>query len=709
LALILYIAVAFGVALLWSRCVQRISIAAVIALMAMPLLFTGKALFTNRLLAPVDVSFTAEPLSDYARDYGVGTPHNTTLSDLHCQIIPWQQAVRNALARGEWPLWNPHVLCGDVLAAAAQPAVYDPIQLIGLLLPLKDAFTFGVSMTFFFAALFTFAFARSLGLGEIAALVAAASFAFCGMLAFFVGWPLGRSWAYLPLVLFAVRRVTTEARLGDAMLLALAFVLVIFAGHPESVLHIVAVGALYGAFETRRMKSIALACGAGATALLLTAIYLMPFAEAVPQTLEHFIRDELYAATPYDRLAPADVRHARITRTFLRNDHGPDPLSARVGPVILVLSVLGLFLARRNRHAWFFAALAVVCLLATFGSWPVAHLLHAIPLFDIAINERLAFAAAFALSMLAAFAVDCMPRRELAIVMLGIVLVQRTIEEGGVYPALPRNAFYPRVPLLTKIPRDARMAGAGAALIPNNAAMYGLEDVRGYEAMTFRRLADTYPLWSRFQVAWFNRIDDLSKPFLSFLNVRYALGRGDAPDGWRVIAEDRGTRLFENTRVLPRAFVPHSIRYEKESKAVLDAMLQATDFSSHAWIEAAMYEPHDETNGPGVVHVKRNGSEYAIDASMQHSGWMVVSETGWKGWRAYVDGHRVAVHYANHAFLGVYVPEGRHKVRLVYYPESFVTGRAISAATLLLVVIGGLWYRKRPCRPSSSTSQPALF
>jgi membrane protein YfhO len=701
LALALYLAVATAIA--W----RRVSVAAAIALIAMPLLFTGKALFTNRLLAPADISFMAEPLHDYARDFGVETPHNGAISDLHCQILPWQRAVRDSFARGEWPLWNPHVLCGDVLAAAAQPAVYDPIQLIGLVLPLEDAFNFGVTMTFFLAAFFTFAFARALGLGEIAALVAAAGFAFCGMLAFFAGWPLGRSWAYLPLVLFAVRKLATETNAKSALLLAIAFVLVIFAGHPESVLHVVAVGAVYGAFETRRMKAIGLACAAGAIALMLSAIYLMPFAEAVPQTLEHFIRDELYAKTPYARLAPEQTRNERMARTFIRDNRGQDPLSARVGPVILALSVLGLFLARRNRHAWFFAALAVVCLLATFGSWPVAHVLHALPLFDIAINERLAFAAAFAMSMLAAFAIEHIRRREIAIVILGVVLLQRASEEGDIYPALPRKAFFPRVPIIERIPKDARMTGLGNALIPNNPTMYGFEDVRGYEAMTLRRFADTYPLWSKFQVAWFNRVDDLSKPFLSFLNVQYALGRGDAPDGWRVIAEDRGTRLYENSRVLPRAFVPPVIRYEKESKAVLEAMLQSTDFATRAWIEAQSYEPHDAANGPGVLTIARNGSEYAIDARMQQGGWVVISESAWKGWRAYVDDRRVAVHYANHAFLGVHVPEGNHRLRLVYRPQSFIAGRTISAATLLFIVVAGLWYRKRACRPSSSISPSA--
>jgi uncharacterized membrane protein YfhO len=42
---------------------------------------------------------------------------------------------------------------------------------------------------------------------------------------------------------------------------------------------------------------------------------------------------------------------------------------------------------------------------------------------------------------------------------------------------------------------------------------------------------------------------------------------------------------------------------------------------------------------------------------------------------------------ANSAFLAVYLPAGRHAVRVVYRPMSFVRGRAITFAMFLLIVI----------------------
>ncbi|HEY0159540.1 MAG TPA: YfhO family protein [Thermoanaerobaculia bacterium] len=700
MAFTLYLVVTVALVAAWSR-LQRLSVAAAIALIALPLLPTGRAILTGRTLAPVDISFVADPLHQYARDYGVETPHNIHLSDLHCQIIPWQKAVRYALANGEWPLWNPFVLAGDILAAAAQPAVYDPWQWVAMLLPLHDAFTFSVALTFFLSGLFAFALARDLGVRDTAALVAATGFLLCGMMAFFAGWPLGRSWAYLPLVLFATRRVVHHEKWG---LLTAALALTIVAGHPESVLHVVTCGAAYGLFElarVRRIRPLLLATGAGLLALLLTAVYLLPFAEAVPQTLEHHIREALYAGTPYGDLAPPKVRAERLARTFIPGVRHTDPLTARVGPVVLLLAVAGVVVRRRDRQAWFFAALAVAGTFAAIGLWPVPHLLHALPLFDIAINERLAFAGALAMSLLAAFAVDAIRKQHVATAILGLVLLERTYEDGNVYPAIDRDAFFPRTPLIAAIPRDARMAAWSYLFTGNNPTMYGLEDVRGYQAMTNRRLTDTYPLWSVYQRAWFNRIDDLSRPFLSFLNVRYAVGKGEPPEGWRVIAEDRGTRLFENTRELPRAFVPRFIHFERDSARVLEAMKEAPEFVNAAWIETDEIAPGYLVNGRGHVLLRRSGLAYELDAAMDQAGWVVVSATHWKGWRAYIDGRRVRTYFANHAFVGVYVPEGQHRVTLKYLPQSFTRGRAVSVVTALALLAVFL---VRRCRPFFSTS-----
>jgi hypothetical protein len=783
-ALLLYVAVTAGLFTLWRRFIQPISTAAMLVLVLLPVLFTGRALLTAKVYAPIDLPYGSEPLGDYKREFGVEQSYNGALSDLYTQMIPWQRAVRFAREQNAPPLLNPFLLNGSILAANAQAAPYDPFNVVAYLLPLDQALTFGAAMTFFLAVLFTFAFARALGISEWASLIASAGFAFCGILTFFVGWPLGRAWACMPLVFLGVRRVVREQTLRAAAILTAGFVLVIVAGHPESVLHIVASGAAYGVFELivhreRRGRAIALAVASGAIALALTAISLMPFAAASPHTREFKMRTQIFAPAEFDTSAEIVSRRAGIA--LFPYFGGPpwrqsptaawDPQAARVGSIVLALALAAMLLARRRREMWFFIGLFAVCFVAAIDGWPVAHLLHEIPLFDMALNERLAFTAAFALAILAALAADtlagALPRKRTAIyiaaftVLLGVanyfvgrhqiasgvdaalvrelalaeliplalvallfvfrtryvvpailtlVLVQRVMEDGGIYPAISRKAFYPEVPILAELQRRKaaeppfRIAGLHYALVPDTAALYDLEDARGYEAMTFRRLSETYPLWCVSQPVSFNIIGDPGRPFLSFLNIRYAIGSLDAQpnDQWRLVLEDRQSRLLENTHVLPRAFVPPRIRYERDDTAVLTGMWSETDFSQRAWVLAPEYPPHEIANGPGTISMNGAGLDYDLTATMENDGWVVVSNAMWPGWRAYIDGKRVEPRFTNHAFLGVFVPKGVHRVQLLFRPEAYTRGRNISVATLVLLALSAMTRAAiRRTRPTS--------
>lgn len=187
-----------------------------------------------------------------------------------------------------------------------------------------------------------------------------------------------------------------------------------------------------------------------------------------------------------------------------------------------------------------------------------------------------------------------------------------------------------------------------------------------------------------------NRVDDLTRPFLSLLNVRYAItwDRDPPPDGWREVARQRGSMLIENTRALPRAFVPRSVRIGHDA---LTEMAHERDFGARAWIEAPL-SPGEHANGPGTVVTRDAKLGYDLDVTMENDGWVVASLPAWKGWRAYIDDRRVGTHFANHAFLGVHVPRGRHRVRLVFLPESFVIGGAV---TLLTLVLCGGWLLAR--------------
>jgi len=794
MSFLLYIAVALLLLWIAHRALMPLSRAAALVLILLPMCVTGKALLTGGVFGPVDLPYFTEPLRDMRVPLGVAKPHNGMLSDLYAQMIPWRKAVQFAISHGRWPLWNPFILSGTQLAAAAQPAAYSPFTLIACLLPVAHSITFSAAMTFFLAGLGAFLFARELGCRESVALSAAAGWMYAGGMAFFVLWSLGSSWAFLPLVLFATRRCVHAPGIRSAAILMTVLTLLLLAGHPETAFHIVFCGALYGLVELLAIRRnvarvLGAAAAAGIIALMLSAIYLMPMFEAAPQTMEQQFRMGGYRDVP--RGVAFGESAARILTDFFPHLHHrwwmrkvphwvPLETSA-AGSIIVALAVYALFRVRRPggrnfeaetvEEPWathaagrarFFGALALFGILCGAAWSPLAALMQKLPLFDIALNERFTFAAAFSLVILAAlglehaiatrdkalgyalaaatilfaagaFTIDRLHVMEdklpewgiytlfgelaclglaaaavlalknrgnaIAVIILLLITAQRWLAGYDIYPTLPAFAAYPPVPILRSLPRETgqpyRIVGRAHALVPGTSALYELEDVRGYEAMTFSRYVATYEAWCTHQPVWFNRVDDLTKPFLSMLNVRYAIASDNipAPNGWRRVAAQRGAELLENTRVFPRAFMPSRVVFGTPFDGIIKAMTAASDFHERAWIEAPLTAGERANDGGTVAAVTRDGGDLLIDTATAAGAWVVITEPAWDGWRIYIDDRRVEHFYANAAFIGVYVPSGGHRIRLTFLPKSFVQGRAISLSTLALL-LGGVMAAK---------------
>jgi membrane protein YfhO len=743
MTLILYSATAALLLWLSHRWVTPLSRAAAAILFLVPFVFTGYALVASRVYAPVDHPWETVPLNWMKADYGLTTAHNGFLSDVSTQMIPWRAAVHRSFAHGGWPLWNRFILSGDILAPSAQPAVYSPFTLLACLLPVALSMTFTAAIGHLVAALGAFLLARELGCREPAALVAAAGFTYATGMALFILWPLGFAWAWAPWVFLGVRR-------RSVALLTAAFVLLLLAGHPETALHVVALAVAW-ALTTVPWRALPRLALAGVLALLVCAVDLLPIMEMVPQTMEHATRIGAFATGPRGVASrEAFTRLATDVFPILHTRYAKTPIdTAAVGSIVLALAIYAAIRVR-SRDAWFFAAMALFCLLARAEWKPLARALQKLPLFDQTLNERFSFGAALALAILAALGVEEIFRRggdrvalitlltllaalsagnawlhdptfapvwgkhkiaaelaglaiAIALIalraprfLIAVVLLQRFVSEGGIYRSFDPRIAYPPIPMLAPL-RDIsepfRITGHGNAFIPGTSALYALEDVRGYQAMTFLRYRETYPLWCVHQPVWFNRVDDLTRPFLAFLNVRYAItwDRDPPPPGWREVSRQKGSMLIENLRVLPRAFVPRHVR---PGANALPEMARESDFSERAWIEGAA----DSVNGPGTVVVRDRSLGYDLDVTMENDGWLVASLPAWSGWRATIDGRRAATRFANHAFLGIHVPRGRHRVELVFLPKSFVLGAWISLVTVVALLCLGV--RRLRCRLS---------
>jgi len=104
-------------------------------------------------------------------------------------------------------------------------------------------------------------------------------------------------------------------------------------------------------------------------------------------------------------------------------------------------------------------------------------------------------------------------------------------------------------------------------------------------------------------------------------------------------------------------------------------------------------EAVEEKTGPKITKANFTAHQGEIQIEAQARSWLVVSQTFYHPWCAFVDRLPTKVWRANYAFEAVEVPKGMHVVELVYRDWRFVIGTALSLLTLTGCIV---WKQKKP-------------
>jgi len=84
-----------------------------------------------------------------------------------------------------------------------------------------------------------------------------------------------------------------------------------------------------------------------------------------------------------------------------------------------------------------------------------------------------------------------------------------------------------------------------------------------------------------------------------------------------------------------------------------------------------------------------------VRAELPATGWLVVGEWYYPGWRAWVDGEKEPVLRADYGLRAVQVEAGQHEVVLRFQPFSVYVGGLVSGVTLVLALLAMLGKRLR--------------
>jgi hypothetical protein len=105
-----------------------------------------------------------------------------------------------------------------------------------------------------------------------------------------------------------------------------------------------------------------------------------------------------------------------------------------------------------------------------------------------------------------------------------------------------------------------------------------------------------------------------------------------------------------------------------------------------------------------ITIIEDQPGRLSLNVMATSSGWLVVSDLYYPGWKVWVDDQSENLLQVDYLFRGIEVREGEHTIRMVYRPLSFYGGFGITVACVIVLL--GLWvtehWRKGKISPSSN-------
>lgn len=196
---------------------------------------------------------------------------------------------------------------------------------------------------------------------------------------------------------------------------------------------------------------------------------------------------------------------------------------------------------------------------------------------------------------------------------------------------------------------------------------------------------------------------------------------GDSNDGFA---------LFENLKALPRAYLVHKFKYvPNESESLKSLADRAFDWHHSALIERDPSSPdpaalalgpqpasadphwHPDRMKELVRILDRDADSVQLLAQNKTFAYLILTDSFYPGWKAYVDGTPVSIYPANHAFRAIPLLAGRHFVSFRFEPESFATGVLLMQAGLglgIVLLFAGIFQQLRVTKKENSeeSAQP---
>jgi hypothetical protein len=166
-------------------------------------------------------------------------------------------------------------------------------------------------------------------------------------------------------------------------------------------------------------------------------------------------------------------------------------------------------------------------------------------------------------------------------------------------------------------------------------------------------------------------------------------------EGLEPVASAGGLTVYRLLDTMPRAYAVRTLEFVSDDRFSSLSRIAESDFDPS--VSAVVSLPSDvqrpDFSSDGAISncevdiTKYTPGEIVLDVDFSHEALLVLAEPYYPGWQATLDGSRVDILRVNHALRGIIVPQGIHRVRMVFVSRSFIFGCGVTLVTLVLAFI----------------------
>lgn len=210
-------------------------------------------------------------------------------------------------------------------------------------------------------------------------------------------------------------------------------------------------------------------------------------------------------------------------------------------------------------------------------------------------------------------------------------------------------------------------------LPPNFPTMYHIETIEGYNPLYLSSFGNFISAMERNSVEsspiFFNRIiapRNIASGLINIANVQYILTFNtlESPN-FTLIMEEGKTKLYRNEHVMSRAYYVKEVQRKNDIEA-LKAMIDPSEFTTDvAYVNDRDNFADISCNEICSVTIDNySNNRVTMRTYTPTKAFLVLSDTYYPSWKAYIDGKPAKIYKTNITFRGLLIPPGNHQVEL---------------------------------------------